>query len=135
MGKSIKIELFHAEWCPHCVTFLPIWEKFSKIIQNLDKTKSNLEISTKSFSYDVIEKAAEKKKYIDTINGVRIEGYPTIKITVECDGAKAECSYEGQRTLEHLTEKIGDIIDGVVKFKCKDAITNFDKHCNDEKKN
>ena len=28
-GKSISITLYHVDWCPHCKTALPEWEKFS----------------------------------------------------------------------------------------------------------
>ena len=30
VGKSISITLYHVDWCPHCKTALPEWEKFSE---------------------------------------------------------------------------------------------------------
>ena len=65
MGDK-KIVLFYADWCGHCTTFKPEWEKFENEIKNSDfKNKISVE------KYE----SAEKHPY-----QVEIKGYPTIKV-------------------------------------------------------
>lgn len=72
--KPIKITLFHAEWCNHCVEFMPTWNKMRKD----PHARKNI----KFISYkdtDMVNLSKEKK----TINGESIEGFPTIKIDMQ----------------------------------------------------
>jgi thiol-disulfide isomerase/thioredoxin len=55
------INLFKADWCPHCNQFKPVWSK----LQNEFGSKLNF------VTYDSTENADEIKKY-------KIEGFPTL---------------------------------------------------------
>lgn len=61
-GSSQKeLMLFKANWCGHCKSFLPIWEKIT--------SDSNIKINFKTFDSDL------HKKEMQDFN---IEGFPTI---------------------------------------------------------
>jgi len=79
------IYLFKAEWCPHCKVFKSTWEELKK------EFKSKI----KFVAYDSVENAKEIKSF-------KIEGYPTIILTV---GDKA-IEYVGPRDPLSLKEFI-----------------------------
>lgn len=87
--KPIKIILFHAEWCGHCVDFKPTWEKMK---ENKDAWKN---IDFEEYESGVLSTLPEKLK---TINGESIEGFPTIKIKV----FEKEYNYRGPRDQDKI---------------------------------
>ena len=75
-----ELMLFKADWCGHCKSFLPVWEKISK--------DNNLNISFKTFDSD---------KNKSDINKYNIQGFPTIiyKVNdqlIEYNGSRDEKS-------------------------------------------
>ena len=78
-GKKANITfiLYYVDWCPHCKTVKPEWEK-------LENDKSFKNITIKKINCEEDEKAAEKNN---------IEGFPTILFS---KNGKVE-SYEGGR--------------------------------------
>lgn len=93
--KIVKVTLFHADWCGHCVRFMPTWEKMIK-----DKE------ATKNIEFEAYEESKMRSldESIKTINGedARTYGFPTIKITVD----KEEYAYNGNRTPEEIYKYI-----------------------------
>lgn len=91
MAKKMKLTLYHAKQCGHCITFHPEWMKFENAFKS--KYPEKLEITN-------VESAQIGPEV--TINGKQLEGYPTVK--VEFDGKEFE--YRGKRTYEGLTDFI-----------------------------
>lgn len=86
---KMKLTLYHANWCGHCVKFLPEWNKFKNTIKNkLDNKIEIHDIESSNVTTDV------------KIAGKQLEGYPTVK--VEYNGKEFE--YKGKRTYEGLSD-------------------------------
>lgn len=68
-GGVVELYFFYTEWCPHCKTAKPIWNKFK---QEIGENK----IKGKTINF--IEVDAEKESGL--ANQFKIEGYPTIKL-------------------------------------------------------
>jgi len=75
-GINITINLFKAEWCPHCTSFRPIWDKLEKELAH----------KIKFVMYDSEKNAKEIKEY-------KITGFPTIILMVN----KKATEYVGPR--------------------------------------
>ena len=82
--------LFHAEWCGHCKTFMPIFDKFS---ENINKSKLNI----------VKFNADKDKKYISAFN---VEGFPTI--ILHDPKLKRFIDYSGDRSMGDLVKFINE---------------------------
>lgn len=81
--KGNIIVLYHAHWCPHCVSMKPAWNDFVSQCK-----KNNLNVN-------IAEVESEHIPHINTSNDV--EGFPTIKYY------KSETSntpYEGERSVD-----------------------------------
>jgi thiol-disulfide isomerase/thioredoxin len=110
-NKPIKITLFHAEWCGHCVSFMPTWK------QMMADKDANKNISFEAYEEQEIDSLPEKSRTLDGAD-VRSFGYPMIKMSV--DGT--DYSYEGRRTpselygyiLNRLKKTDGNLDKGVV---------------------
>lgn len=85
-NKSIVVEYYSMEGCPHCVRFNPEWEKFES------EAKSN-GITTQH--YDARKDAEKAQK-------AGIEGYPTVVITKE----GSSYTYEGPRKADALMAEV-----------------------------
>lgn len=68
-GGVVELYFFYTEWCPHCKTAKPIWNKFK---QEIGENK----IKGKTINF--IEVDAEKESGL--ANQFKVEGYPTIKL-------------------------------------------------------
>ena len=68
-GGVVELYFFYTEWCPHCKTAKPTWNKFK---QEIGENK----IKGKTINF--IEVDAEKES--DLANQFKVEGYPTIKL-------------------------------------------------------
>lgn len=91
---NIKLELFHANWCGHCKTFLPEWKKFAKEISNdAHVTVADYEHSAPNFNQ------------FANIDGKAIAGFPTVKITVN----GSEYEYNKERTAESLHNTVKEL--------------------------
>jgi thiol-disulfide isomerase/thioredoxin len=71
--KEAKVCFFHVDWCPHCKTALPEWNKF-KAEMNGTQVKG---YTVQCVEYNCTSESAEITSLIDKYN---IEGYPTIKL-------------------------------------------------------
>lgn len=103
--KPIKMTLFHASWCDHCVRFMPVWEEMKK------DADANKNIEFVQYEQKELEGMDESVKLI---NGKKIRGYPTIKISIDGN----DYDYDGNRTakdiylfiLKKLNKKSGKLI-------------------------
>jgi len=92
---NIKLELFHANWCGHCKTFLPEWRKFAKEISK--------DAQVKVADYE--QQTSPDFEKFAKINGNTINGYPTVKITVN----GTEYEYNNERTAEALHNTVKEL--------------------------
>jgi len=88
-SKPIKITLFHADWCGHCINFMPHWESMRSDKQSMKNIKFE------QYESKMIDSLTEKEK---TINGNAIDGFPTIKITINDN----EFQYIGDRSPKNI---------------------------------
>lgn len=89
VNKSSELIFFFAEWCPHCKTAKPIWEKVSADYNNkiINGYKLNFSIVNCTNSDDADVQVA--------INKYKVEHFPTIKLlkdgdTIEFDSKISE---------------------------------------------
>jgi thiol-disulfide isomerase/thioredoxin len=82
---EIVVGLFWADWCPHCVSFKPVFEKVAEDLANTKTKQSGKKLRFEKV--DCVALAPLAKKY-------GVQGYPTIKI-IQNDGSMDE--YEGSR--------------------------------------
>ena len=91
---KINVTLFHADWCGHCVSFMPEWKKLEAQFKNDPSVNlSAMESSDPKFSRDA------------KINGSQIQGFPTIRIKV---GDK-ETEYNDERSKTALVGTIEEL--------------------------
>ena len=82
---EIVVALFWADWCPHCVSFKPVFEKVASDLNNKTSKKSSKKLRFEKV--DCVALAPLAKKY-------GVQGYPTIKII---SGDNDMDEYEGSR--------------------------------------
>lgn len=73
---EVIIYFFHVDWCPHCKTALPEWEKFKNEYHNKEVGKYKTKCNT-------VNCTEETSDITSLINEYNIEGYPTIKMLKE----------------------------------------------------
>lgn len=93
MEKPIKITLYHATWCGHCVSFMPTWNE----MMNDKKMCKNIKFV--SYESSMLNTLPESER---TIKGEEISGYPTIRITINGE----DYYYEGSRTKNDILQFI-----------------------------
>lgn len=93
--KPIRITLYHASWCGHCVNFMPAWEKMK-----MDKN------ACKNIAFEQHEESTigSLDDSLRTVGGtdVRSFGYPSIRISVN----NKDYIYEGPRTVDNIYRSI-----------------------------
>lgn len=92
-SKPIQITLFHANWCGHCIDFMPTWEKMKS------NETANKNINFENYEYETINSLSKLDR---SINGLDIIddrlGFPTIKITIN----DTEYLYNGPRDISNI---------------------------------
>ena len=73
--KSAEIIMFYADWCPHCKTAMPEWDKIASTYQSTQINGHNVTF-TKINCADESLSASNAK----LISENKVEGYPTIKL-------------------------------------------------------
>mgnify|MGYP003993879925 FL=1 len=75
-SSDAELMFFHVDWCPHCKTALPEWEKIKKEYNNKKINGHRILF----LEYNCTEETEETTKKIETY---KIEGYPTIKLKID----------------------------------------------------
>ena len=99
---TVDSTLFHANWCGHCKTFMPEWEKFKKQIENQGGSHNGVNITFHEYESSTVDKDPSLGK----INGKDLRGYPTIRITVSSGKKSIEYEYDGKRNVDELLNHI-----------------------------
>lgn len=106
--KPIQIILFHADWCVHCVRFMPTWNNI------LEELKEESNIGLEAHEDKTLDKLLENEK---SINGEEVTAFPTIKIKIFGN----EYEYKGQKTKENILDfiikKLKELKDGNTEVK------------------
>ncbi len=92
-----KVVLYYADWCGHCKTFKPEWEKLKEMCK---------EKGIKYADYEADRNVAE-------IEAANIKGFPTIMV----NGREYNGPREAKAIFYKLTSKGNDNDDGNGKFK------------------
>jgi protein disulfide-isomerase A1 len=82
--------LFHADWCGHCQSFNPIFDKFSA---NINKNKLNI----------IKFNADTDKKYVSAF---KVEGFPTL--ILHDPNSKRFIDYNGDRSMGDLVKFVNE---------------------------
>uniref|UniRef100_A0A6C0I7K1 Thioredoxin domain-containing protein n=1 Tax=viral metagenome TaxID=1070528 RepID=A0A6C0I7K1_9ZZZZ len=72
-NKTATMMIFHVDWCPHCKTAMPEWEKVRS--KHEGKTINGYKIHFAD--YNCTKESPETDELLDKY---KIEGYPTIKL-------------------------------------------------------
>lgn len=91
---DLVIVLFYVDWCPHCVSTKPEWNKLVNKMNNQKVNGNNVNVVACNAEGSTAEK--------EFANENNIEGYPTIKLVKENDVV----DYNGARNVESLEEFI-----------------------------
>jgi thiol-disulfide isomerase/thioredoxin len=84
---NVDLYLFKAQWCGHCINFMPTWEKINKEFNN--------KINIKTFDVD---NKADKSKFDE----YQIQGFPTLIL----NNNNNKIEYNGLRDYESIKEFI-----------------------------
>ena len=98
--KGYWIILYYANWCPHCQSMKPDWEKF------VDKYKSP------SSNINVAEVESEYLGMTGEQHKSNVEGFPTI---ISCNRGNKTANFAGPRTTQDINKFANDIFKGVVR--------------------
>lgn len=96
MSVTINGTLFYANWCGHCQTFKPEWNKFKEMIAQQNENNKNMHITINEYEDSNLPTEGAK------IQNKDIRGYPTVKITVRSGNNVTEYEYDGKRTAKDL---------------------------------
>lgn len=86
--SQTTIYFFWASWCPHCVSFKPVFEEFESKVSNNQNIKINK-----------VQCDENTQEVLDYVKKYNIEGFPSV-IIVSDDGTFKH--YEGKRNLKGL---------------------------------
>ncbi len=95
-GGDVVIVLFYVDWCPHCVSTKPEWNKLVNKMNNQKVNGNNVNVVACNAEGSTAEK--------EFANENNIEGYPTIKLIKENDVV----DYNGARNVEALEDFINE---------------------------
>lgn len=96
-SQEVLLYFFHVDWCPHCKTSIPVWDKFKETyVKKYNEDSSNRYI-LKCISINCTDES--DSKIVKIINDFQIESYPTIKMEkqgqrIEFDSKITEHSLE-----------------------------------------
>lgn len=114
MVLSLKLTLYHASWCGHCVTFIPEWEKLEKYISDIGYKHNGVKISLASQDDKDLKKHGGGK-----INNVPIEGYPTLKFGLTLGNISKEYEYLKGRESNIIANYVKKVCDGLARYHKK----------------
>jgi thiol-disulfide isomerase/thioredoxin len=92
LKKGYWVVLYYANWCPHCQTMKPDWNKLS------DKFKNNKQINIADVESEFMDKIDQEHKQ-------NVQGFPTI---ISCNKGKKIADFSGSRTYEEMNKFAND---------------------------
>jgi thiol-disulfide isomerase/thioredoxin len=98
-GGEAEIILFYVDWCPHCKTAKPVWDKVKSQYQ--DQV-----VKGKKIIFTEINCTNESSDVEEMINKYNIQGYPTIKMLK--DGQVIE--FDAKPTHANLEQFINSVV-------------------------
>ena len=98
--KGYWIILYYANWCPHCQSMKPDWEKF---VDKYKSPSSNINVAEVESEYLGMTGEQHKKN---------VEGFPTI---ISCNRGNKTANFAGPRTTQDIDKFANDTFKGVVK--------------------
>ena len=98
-NKSCTMMLFYVDWCPHCKTAKPEWNKMKDKYEG--KTINGYKVNFTE--YNCTKESAEIDNLLDQY---KIEGYPTIKLVK--DGQVIE--YDAKPTESTMTQFLNTVL-------------------------
>lgn len=116
--KNIKVYLFWAEWCGHSNNFMPTWNK-------LKETKMD------SINVEFIDIKDDNEEFEDYTNKFEITGFPTLVILNKNDYE----IYNGERTVESITEFINKFTENEEEVEESDEKEKNEEQENNEQEN
>ena len=84
--------LFYADWCGHCQTYKPQWEKF---------------VAMPNRKVHVAAVQDEQQKNVASLNDAQLQGYPTV-VLIDKDGKKTTISSEDMRDEKAMATLLRD---------------------------
>jgi hypothetical protein len=97
--KQAELLFFYADWCPHCKTAKPVWEKLKEQYQNKMIHGYHIIFTEVNCTNETAETEQMMNKY-------NIEGFPTIKLLK--DGQIIE--FDAKPTSETLNEFLNTVL-------------------------
>jgi len=92
--KEIEIYFFHVDWCPHCKTAQPQWNKFVQKYDNTNMNGYNIQCIDVDCTDDKDEKVSAYIRRFD------IQSYPTLKMIKD----DSQIDYEAKITSDNLEQ-------------------------------
>jgi thiol-disulfide isomerase/thioredoxin len=92
-SNELIIYFFNVDWCPHCKTAKPEWEKFAKLYDG----KSKGEYVIKCVNYNCTDETSEVTQVINKYN---IDSYPTVKMVKD----NQIIDFDAKITRDHLEQ-------------------------------
>lgn len=112
---SVELTLYYANWCGHCVSFKPEWEKLKNYISQAQNSYNGIDIKTGEYEHDKLEEMGGGK-----INGKDIQGYPTVKIKLSKKEESKEYDlgdHGKERNADYMVTFIKNVCDGLSEYK------------------
>jgi thiol-disulfide isomerase/thioredoxin len=97
--KEVELMIFSVDWCPHCKTAKPEWEK-------VKSEYSGKQVNGYTILFTEINCTNESPQVTKLMDQFKIEGYPTIKMVK--DGQVIE--FDAKPTYSNLTQFINTAI-------------------------
>lgn len=88
------VALFYADWCPHCTTFKPIFEKAKEMMEQ--KTCNANKLKGKNLRFVKVN----ADNYPALTKQYNVNGYPTVKLITK----EKVMDYEGGRDLNSMNQ-------------------------------
>ena len=92
---EVMLVLFFVDWCPHCKSVKPEWEKLMKL-NNTKVNGKNIKIQAANAEGSQVEKEAARDN--------NVEGYPTIKLISQSEVV----DYNGPRNADDMGKFVKD---------------------------
>ena len=112
-SNTVNLVMLHVDWCPHCKTAKPAWDKITKNYHGVSINNKKVNV----FSIDSTDENSMVSAYGKTVENVlsqfkknnspyKVEGYPTILLTDDKHNIIAE--FEQNTSYENLENFINN---------------------------